>query len=578
MSDFMQSPVVGTIKDDRLGGGSIDELFLARQGNDVVYGGAGNDVAYGARGNDTLSGQAGNDVLYGGGSGPTLAKLERLVISEDYKGSIIFNSETAGYLNTLGWYKVADGKIVDVQVLWNNASLKGSGGNLTSGDSKPLDLHAGDQIGFFIVSNGAAQNDFSKFTNGHFEFRDASGNVARLKTVNPQLWFVGNDGTATPVKGDDYHSAAFEKTLPLNNDGILHTVGTVDAANGVVHIGFEDLWGGGDRDFDDSVFTVNIGTANVQVLNAHGTTGTGGDDSQSAGLGIAKLYVEGTENDTLYGGEGNDTLHGRAGHDKLYGDNGDDTIRGGSGNDVAYGGAGNDTLFGEIGNDKLYGDAGNDTLDGGSGDDSLNGGVGNDKLAGGDGKDTLLGEVGDDELSGGAGDDSLDGGVGNDTLDGGSGNDVLLGGGNNDTLDGGSGNDRLDGGAGNDKLDGGAGNDTLTGGSGTDYLKGGSGNDVLSGGEGKDSLSGGEGSDTFVFLPADLKSSADVINDFEVGLDHIDVSAFALANGVGDISFAMADNGLHVLLDTHNGAPVDIATIKGSQETLAKIGHESFIV
>jgi len=59
MSDFMQSPVVGTIKDDRLGGGSIDELFLARQGNDVVYAGAGNDVAYGARGNDTLSGQAG---------------------------------------------------------------------------------------------------------------------------------------------------------------------------------------------------------------------------------------------------------------------------------------------------------------------------------------------------------------------------------------------------------------------------------------------------------------------------------------------------------------------------------------
>lgn len=628
----MQSPVVGTIKDDTLRGGSIDELFLAKQGNDTVYAGSGNDVAYGGRGNDMLSGQIGNDVLYGGGSGPSIAKLDRLVIDQDYKGAVTFNGETAGYLNTLGWYKVVDGKIADVQVLWANASLKGSGGTLAPGDSKALDLRAGDQIGFFVVSNGASQNDFSKMANGHFEFRDAGGKVATLTSNNPQLWFVGVDGKAIQVKGDPYHSAAYDKTLPLNNDGILHTVGTVDADKGVVKIGFEDLKGGGDRDFDDSVITVDIGSANVKVLNAHGKTGLPEGDSQLAGSGSPKLYVPGTENDNISGGDGDDTLYGRAGDDKLQGDNGNDTLYGGTGNDTAAGGAGNDKLYGEAGNDALYGDIGDDLLDGGSGDDVLSGGTGNDKLQGGDGQDKLLGEDGNDVLSGGAADDSLDGGAGNDTLDGGSGNDRLAGGtgddklaggdgsdaligadgndslsggaGNdaleggigtdtldggtgddklaggdgNDMLSGGSGNDALDGGTGNDTLDGGVGQDRLVGGSGTDTLKGGSDDDVLIGGAGKDSLSGGAGNDTFVFLPADGKSPGDLINDFEVGHDRIDVSAYMLKHGAKDISFVMADNGLHVVLDMGKHQSVDIATIKGPQDMLANIDHDIFIV
>lgn len=627
----MQSPVVGTIEDDTLRGGSIDELFLARPGNDAVHAGVGNDVVYGGRGNDVLSGQSGNDILYGGGTGPSIAKLDRLVIAQDYQGSITFNGETAGYLNSIGWYKVVDGKITDVQIVWANASLRGSGGNLIPGDSQPLELHAGDQIGFFIVSNGASQNNFSQFANGHYEFREANGDAATLKSVNPQLWFIDNNGKATLVKGDEYHSAAYDKTLPLNNDGILHTVGTVEAAAGVVHIGFEDLRGGGDRDFDDSVFTVSIGAANVQVLSAHGATGAAAGDAQPASVGAAKAYVEGTEDDTLYGGDGDDALHGRAGYDQLWGDNGNDTIHAGSGDDAAHGGAGNDKIIGEAGNDLLYGDAGDDTLDGGSGADMLNGGAGNDKLAGGDGQDALLGHAGNDDLGGGAGDDWLDGGAGNDlldggsgddtllggsgddtlvggdgndslagdagddlinggagddeldggtgnnTLDGGSGNDALTGGSSNDALSGGAGNDTLDGGASNDALDGGAGADTLVGGGGADVLKGGAGDDTLIGGEGKDRLTGGEGSDTFVFRPTDLTSGADLILDFELGRDRIDVSAFSLQRGAQGIAFAMADNGLHVLLDTQSGGQVDIATLKGALELLVKVDHDSFV-
>ena len=32
-------------------------------------------------------------------------------------------------------------------------------------------------------------------------------------------------------------------------------------------LGFEDLWGGGDRDYNDLIFAVDVGEANVEVLN-----------------------------------------------------------------------------------------------------------------------------------------------------------------------------------------------------------------------------------------------------------------------------------------------------------------------
>ena len=661
MSDAMQSPIVGTIKDDVLKGGTIDELFLARKGNDTVMANGGNDIAYGGRGNDSLMGQSGNDVLYGGGSGPSFARLDRLNVAQDYKGTITFDGETAGYQNSIGWYKVVDGKIADVQMVWSNASLKGSGGDLSAGASKPLELHGGDQIGFFIVSNGAGQNDFSKFVNGHFEFRDAKGQVATLGSANPQLWFVSKEGHATLVRGDEYHSAAFGDTLPLNNDGILHTVGKVDAAAGMVHIGFEDLKGGGDRDYDDAVITVNIGKANVQVLSAHGGTGQAGEIVNGVFVPAApKPYVDGTENDTLQGGEGNDTLFGQSGHDRLNGDNGNDVIRGGTGNDIAYGGAGDDKIYGEADNDTLYGDAGNDVVDGGSGDDIAYGGSGNDSLTGGDGKDTLFGESGNDVLSGGtgddalnggsgddsldggsgddrlvgdsgndklvggagndrlagdagndtldggAGDDQIDGGTGNDALDGGSGNDVLAGGegtdklaggsgddklsgdGGNDTLDGGTGNDSLSGGDGDDAIIGGSGNDVLAGGNGVDTLNGGAGDDVLAGGAGRDMLTGGDGKDTFVFRAIDGKAASDTIADFEIGRDRIDVSDFFLGQKAGTyadsahIGFNLQKDGLHVTVDADgakgSGAAVEIATIQGSHDQLAKVNLDSFII
>ncbi len=125
------------------------------------------------------------------------------------------------------------------------------------------------------------------------------------------------------------------------------------------------------------------------------------------------------------------------------------------------------------------------------------------------GMDVLLGAGGSDLLLGGNDDDVLDGAGGDDSLAGGGGDDVLVGG------------------NGRDDLRGGAGNDLLLGDSGDDRLHGGDGDDLLSGGSGSDVLIGGAGNDRFSFEDADDSASVDVIVDFGVGDDTIELQGAA---------------------------------------------------
>ncbi|WP_231385604.1 cadherin domain-containing protein, partial [Vibrio cholerae] len=93
-----------------------------------------------------------------------------------------------------------------------------------------------------------------------------------------------------------------------------------------------------------------------------------------------------------------------------------------------------------------------------------------------------------------------------------------------DQLFGGEGNDILFGQGGHDRLDGGVGKDTLYGGSGNDTLIGGNDNDILIGGLGNDILTGGSGEDLFKWVDGDLDGSTDLITDFTIHQDKIDLS------------------------------------------------------
>jgi len=103
--------------------------------------------------------------------------------------------------------------------------------------------------------------------------------------------------------------------------------------------------------------------------------------------------------------------------------------------------------------------------------------------------------------------------------------DNIVAGEGDDWVMGGGGNDAIYGGAGYDHLFGDAGNDSLFGSSENDYIEGGTGNDELSDGIGSDTLVGGDGADRFVITPDDR--SVDIIQDFELDKDIIDLSGFA---------------------------------------------------
>lgn len=123
------------------------------------------------------------------------------------------------------------------------------------------------------------------------------------------------------------------------------------------------------------------------------------------------------------------------------------------------------------------------------------------------------------------GDDDISMGDSKDTVYGGDGKDRIYGGAGADFLSGGDGDDRLYGGHQGDWLQGDKGNDLLVGGYGTDGLSGGDGDDRLIGGTHYDSLWGGAGADDFVYLTLEDSTVKwrDSINDFELGIDDIDL-------------------------------------------------------
>ena len=199
-----------------------------------------------------------------------------LGIAKDYTGTITFMFEEAGYRNALGMYKFDEnGLIHDIQIIFANSSAKGSGGNLIPGESSvEVDLEARDQIGFFVASNAYSQNSSKYLTTGSYQLLDEDGNPATLLSEGLlTLW--QKDPTTEKLKAirTQYarnlfysHADPAHEHYP-NVDGYPHTVGWVDKETGVVTLGFEDLYSGGDNDYDDVILEFDVGRANAAVLD-----------------------------------------------------------------------------------------------------------------------------------------------------------------------------------------------------------------------------------------------------------------------------------------------------------------------
>ena len=287
----------------------------------------------------------------------------------------------------------------------------------------------------------------------------------------------------------------------------------------------------------------------------------------------------------------NYTINGTSADDSLNGSSGDDTLSGFDGNDILVGGLGSDTLNGGAGNDTLTSDAASGAR--GSYDrdvfvfgDVQNESIGNDVITDFDVNGFNGGEVSFDTLSLRLGAQDFELSTGSDIVyfaqvlaqDGNAntaafsdGQDIIFVFGrdsdgaiiNSIRLEGVIGDDGLTGGSdqnfvvigpydlvfagdntGSQTFVGGAGNDQIDGSAGNDFIDGGNGGDTIIISAGNDFLIGGAGSDTFVISDiADGATSQDVIDDFEIGVDVLDVSGLAGVSSFDDLFITTNDSG-----------------------------------
>ncbi|MGY6411353.1 MAG: DUF4114 domain-containing protein [Alkalilacustris sp.] len=271
------------------------------------------------------------------------SRIHNLTLDHDQPVSITFIGEGAGHRNTLGYYKIGpDGEITDVRIIWPNASgarradmlqawqdagaspeqiaamrraygSSNEGGDLLSGLTtvELNNLQAGDSFGFFIVSNGFNNGAFAAAmrTEGtELSFRTASGEPAQITpgmTEAPRLhWRLPDQQGWSRVSNHTFHTAAHGDTLALNTSGhqqvIGGQVGTDLSALGIwgvdtgdLLIGFEDLARpGGDHDFNDVVFRLNVDPAFVERLETVSQMPTVRVDTRAAGQPVTGALIE----------------------------------------------------------------------------------------------------------------------------------------------------------------------------------------------------------------------------------------------------------------------------------------------
>ncbi|MEC3860643.1 tandem-95 repeat protein [Mesobacterium sp. TK19101] len=150
----------------------------------------------------------------------------------------------ARFDNSLGVYEVnSAGDIVDVRVLSASTQILPGGPQFDV-----TGVENGHQLGLFIVQNGFGWA--SRLAAGDtFDFVDAvTGGTANI---------LSGTGATLTVNGIDAGQTVFHSIeSALNPTGLQHALSGVVQGGQAIIVGFEDLIGGGDRDYQDVVFTV----------------------------------------------------------------------------------------------------------------------------------------------------------------------------------------------------------------------------------------------------------------------------------------------------------------------------------
>jgi Ca2+-binding RTX toxin-like protein len=388
-----------------------------------------------------------------------------------------------------------------------------------------------------VFTNPAGDNAFNDDTPGADTLTVDTG--AHLISVNGNGAFLAATGAWTvTVNGS---------IVSQSHVGI--TLGSGDTAVSTIKIGVDGEVGGPDFGIAlggpaklNNAGMIKSGAVAIQMLNGGPNTITNSGEINGA---LHAILASGTSSDRVLNSGaidgnillagGNDTVMNfaiigdviksgtitglidlSAGNDKFFGGASPEFVVSGDGADVVSLGGDKDTYiatgnFGADGIDIVRGGAGVDTYDASAAVMDFNR-INLDTIAhdlGPLGPGVALAAANTatgSEISGSARDTIF----GFENANGGHGIDVIYGSATDDTLLGGDGGDFLFGFGGNDTLDGGPGNDFLVG------------------GRGKDQLTGGGDADAFVYAALSdsgiTASTRDLIADFELGLDKIDLT------------------------------------------------------
>ncbi|MCW8449691.1 beta strand repeat-containing protein [Legionella quinlivanii] len=231
--------------------------------------------------------------------------LSNTIINTPVQVTVNFITEGSANNNMVGYYIYdSNGQIISDKVgfMWlatdtpDGSSLQNIRFGIAQSASYTITegIQPGQGIGFFVIANGSALAFNANLIQGNYSSLAALNNDVTIE--NGQVKING-----VVVSGDVFfsHDKSLNADAGVSNDA--HAIGGISFNNtgnmadyaGLLLIGFEDLFGTGDSDYNDLVFSVNIGS-NINQLTT--TTASGINtltDIDSSGITSVEITTSG---------------------------------------------------------------------------------------------------------------------------------------------------------------------------------------------------------------------------------------------------------------------------------------------